>query len=145
MANKTIDADMIRELANLLSETELSEIEIEQSGLRVRVVRGGVAAAPAVTAIAPAAAVAAASPAAAEISANTVTSPMVGTVYLSPEPGATVFANVGDTVSEGQTLFVVEAMKVMNAIPAPRAGKVTQILVTDGQPVEYGQPLIVIE
>lgn len=147
VANKTIDADMIRELASLLSETELSEIEIEQSGLRVRVVRGGVAAMPAVAAIAPAVAApaAGAAPAVAEVNANTVTSPMVGTVYLAPEPGAPVFINVGDTVAEGQTLFVVEAMKVMNAIPAPKAGKVVQILVTDGQPIEYGEPMIVIE
>ncbi len=150
MASKSIDADIIRELAGLLTETDLNEIEIEQNGFRIRVARGGAMSntihAP-VAVSAPQAAPVPAAGAVAETdhSTNAVTSPMVGTVYLSPEPGAPVFVNVSDKVTEGQTLFIVEAMKVMNAIPSPRSGTVTQILATDGQPVEYGEPLVVIE
>jgi len=147
--SSSIDADMIRDLADLLSETGLTEIEIEHKDMRVRVARGGAAAlapAPATMAAPPAAAETAASgtaPAAA--SPGTVTSPMVGTVYRSPEPGADPFVEVGAAVSEGQTVMIIEAMKTMNHIPSPRSGTVTQILVEDGQPVEFGEPLVVIE
>jgi acetyl-CoA carboxylase biotin carboxyl carrier protein len=139
-----IDAAAIRELADLLAETGLTEIEIEQGGARIRVARGGgtvVAAAPA-----PAAAPAA-PPAAAPAKgppAGAVTSPMVGTVYVSPEPGAPPFVKVGDPVKKGDTLLIVEAMKTMNPILAPRAGTVTEIGVRDAEPVEYGQTLVVI-
>ncbi|HWA47583.1 MAG TPA: acetyl-CoA carboxylase biotin carboxyl carrier protein [Dongiaceae bacterium] len=157
----SLEAELVRELAAILKESGLSEIELEQGGLKLRLSRhGGGAAAPAVvyapapTATAPAAlpapaatpAVAAEAPAAdARTHPGAVTSPMVGTAYLSPEPGAAVFIKVGDTVSEGQTLMVVEAMKTFNPIPAPKAGKVKQILVADAQPVEYGEPLVIIE
>ncbi len=144
--SSSIDAEIIRDLADLLSETGLTEIEIEHKDLRVRVARGG-APAPAVTAAPPAAvsAAAAASETTPAASPGTVTSPMVGTVYLAPEPGANPFVEVGGTVSEGQTVMIVEAMKTMNHIPSPRAGTITQILVEDGQPVEFGEPLVVIE
>ena len=146
MASKSIDADIIRELAGLLTETDLNEIEIEQNGFRIRVARGGAMSSTIHAPVAVSAPQAAAGAVAeTDHSTNAVTSPMVGTVYLSPEPGAPVFVNVGDKVTEGQTLFIVEAMKVMNAIPSPRSGTVTQILATDGQPVEYGEPLVVIE
>lgn len=145
-----IDQDMIRELAALLVETDLSEIEVEQDDLRIRVARNMSISAPVNVAPPPAAAPAPAAPAAnttSEISTRpgTVTSPMVGTAYRASEPGATPFVEVGSNVRVGQTLLIVEAMKTMNAIPAPVAGKVTAILVEDGQPVEYGEPLLVIE
>ncbi len=150
MAKLEVDADLIRQLAELLRETGLAELELtagEQS-LRVRLPDPGsaamVAAAPAVAAAAAAAAVGA-SNAAEPMPAGTVTSPMVGTVYIAGEPGAAPFVAVGDRVSAGQTLLIVEAMKVMNQIPAPRAGVVTRILVRDRQPVEFGEPLLVIE
>ena len=144
----------IRELAELLNETGLSEIEIEKSGLKVRVARSIQT-----TAIAPiAAATAAAASAApkpaeaavvapADVAAHpgAVKSPMVGTAYRAPEPGAANFVEVGTVVSEGQTLLIIEAMKTMNHIPAPRAGTVMQVLVADNQPVEYGEPLVIIE
>ena len=150
------EQDLIRELADLLTETGLSEIEIERKDLRVRVARGGGAAtaavAPATTAAAPSSATPAASagetppqPSDLENYPGTVISPMVGTAYRSPEPGAQPFVEVGAEVSEGQTVMIVEAMKTMNQIPSPRSGKVTQILVENGQPVEFGQPLIVVE
>ncbi len=144
--SSSIDAEIIRDLADLLSETGLTEIEIEHKDLRVRVARGG-APAPAVTAAPPpaASAAAAASETTPAVSPGAVTSPMVGTVYLAPEPGANPFVEVGGTVSEGQTVMIVEAMKTMNHIPSPRAGTITQILVEDGQPVEFGEPLVVIE
>jgi len=133
----------------LLEETGLTEIEYESGGHRIRVVRGGSvqAAAPAPAAPPPAADAASAAPAEAAdaVPANAVTSPMVGTAYTASEPGGPSFVSVGDTVKEGQTLLIIEAMKVMNQIPSPRAGKVTQILVEDGQPVEYGEPLLIIE
>jgi acetyl-CoA carboxylase biotin carboxyl carrier protein len=144
------DADLIRELADLLSETGLTEIEIERKDIRVRVVRG-LAPAPAVMSAPPAAASPASSPEAASSGSataahpGTVISPMVGTVYRAPEPGADNFVEVGATVSEGQTVMIVEAMKTMNHIPSPRSGTITQILVEDGQPVEFGEPLVVIE
>ena len=154
-----IDKELIRELANILNDTDLSEIEVEQDDLRIRVSRAAppapVYAAPApyaVPAAAPAAAPTIAAPAAPAASAaparnpaNTVSSPMVGTVYLSPAPGARPFIEVGATVKEGQTILIVEAMKTMNQIPAPKSGKVVEIVVNDSQPVEYGEALVVIE
>ncbi|MCZ7448510.1 acetyl-CoA carboxylase biotin carboxyl carrier protein [Agrobacterium rhizogenes] len=155
-----IDKELIRELANILNDTDLSEIEVEQEDLRIRVSRAApapatvYAAAPAAYAPAPAAAAPAAAPAVAAPAApaaparnpaNTVSSPMVGTVYLSPAPGARPFIEVGATVKEGQTILIVEAMKTMNQIPAPKSGKVVEIVVNDAQPVEYGEALVVIE
>jgi acetyl-CoA carboxylase biotin carboxyl carrier protein len=151
---KNDDSALIRELALLLDETSLTEIEIERSGLRVRVARNVsvAAAAPAVfQGTAPAqvvqAAAAAAVAAVADIAKHpgVVPSPMVGTVYWASEPGAKPFIEVGAKVSVGQTLLIIEAMKTMNQIPSPRAGTVTQILVEDGQPVEFGEPLVIIE
>jgi acetyl-CoA carboxylase biotin carboxyl carrier protein len=145
------DSALIRELASLLDETSLTEIEIERAGLRVRVVRNvSIAAAmpaPAFAATAPVAAAAAPAAASADLSKHpgAVTSPMVGTAYWAPEPGAKPFIDVGTKVSVGQTLLIIEAMKTMNQIPSPRAGTVTQILVEDGQPVEFGEPLVIIE
>lgn len=146
------EAAWIRELAAILDQTGLTEIEIQKPDMRVRVSRSSPAAA---FAYAPAAATAPATPAgkppaAAETKpagppAGAVTSPMVGTIYLSPSPGADAFVKVGDKVAQGQTLMIVEAMKTMNPIAAPRAGAVKQILVRDAQPVEYGEALIVIE
>ena len=138
------DADAIRELSKLLTETGLTEIEIETKGARVRVSRqtGGsvsVAAAPVAHAAAPTAAAPAKGPA-----AGAVPSPMVGTVYTAPEPGKPAFVKVGDSVKEGDTLFIVEAMKTMNPILAPRSGKITEISVENGQPVEFGQTLLVL-
>ncbi len=144
------DSALVRELALLLDETSLTEIEIERAGLRLRVARNISVAAtmPMPTAAAPAALpVAAAAPPAADLSKHpgAVTSPMVGTAYWAPEPGAKPFIEVGSKVSVGQNLLIIEAMKTMNQIPSPRAGTVTQILVEDGQPVEYGEPLVIIE
>ncbi|MBI1211620.1 MAG: acetyl-CoA carboxylase biotin carboxyl carrier protein [Alphaproteobacteria bacterium] len=144
------EAKMIRDLAAILSETGLSEIEIEKQGLRVRVARQiQVAAAmhAPVAAHAPAAANAAAPAAKNDLSTHPglVASPMVGTAYVAASPGAAPFVKIGDTVSEGQTLLIIEAMKTMNQIPAPRAGRVTQIIISDGQPVEFGEPLMIIE
>ncbi|TCK31655.1 biotin carboxyl carrier protein [Ancylobacter aquaticus] len=151
-----IDPALVREIANLLSESDLTEIEVQQEDLRIRVVRAPptvyatapLAAAPAPLAAAPAplaAAAAAASPADVSKHPGLVTSPMVGTAYLGAEPGAKYFVDVGSVVKEGQTLLIVEAMKTMNAIPAPRAGTVTRIIVENAQPVEYGEPLLIIE
>ncbi|HXH47357.1 MAG TPA: acetyl-CoA carboxylase biotin carboxyl carrier protein [Bradyrhizobium sp.] len=148
------DSALVRELALLLDETSLTEIEIERAGLRLRVARNISVAATmpmpmaAVASAGPAAASAAGpAPAAADLSNHpgAVTSPMVGTAYWAPEPGAKPFIDVGTKVSVGQTLLIIEAMKTMNQIPSPRAGTVTQILVEDGQPVEYGEPLVIIE
>lgn len=149
-----VDTGLVRQLAELLDETNLSEIEVEDGNRKIRVARtiGGVvapaamAAPAAVAAPAPAAAAPAAAPApAAADSANAVKSPMVGTVYLSPDPDAKPFIAVGDTVSEGQTLLIIEAMKVMNPIAAPRGGRVSALLVQNSQPVEFDQPLVVID
>jgi acetyl-CoA carboxylase biotin carboxyl carrier protein len=139
-----VDAAAVRELAELLKETGLTEIEIEHNGARIRVSRGAVAAP--VTAPAAAAAPTAAAPAAAPSgpAPGSVPSPMVGTVYLSPEPGKPPFLTVGKAVKEGDTLFIVEAMKTMNAIASPRGGTVKEICVTDSSPVEFGQILCVI-
>ena len=139
-----IDPELIRALAKLLEETGLGEIEFAEGDRRIRVARPVAAAAATVIAPAAAAAASAAAPAGG-VPANAVTSPMVGTVYLAAEPGAPSFVKVGDQVREGQTLLIIEAMKVMNPIRAPRAGTVTQILVTNGAPVEYGEPLLVVE
>jgi acetyl-CoA carboxylase biotin carboxyl carrier protein len=153
-SSKTDDSALIRELALLLDETSLTEIEIERAGLRVRVARNVSVAASMPAAYMPAAA---AAPAAIGAAASggamadpakhpgAVPSPMVGTAYWSPEPGAKPFVEVGTKVSAGQTLLIIEAMKTMNQIPSPRAGTVTQILVEDGQPVEFGEPLMIIE
>ncbi|PYE28418.1 biotin carboxyl carrier protein [Rhizobium sp. PP-WC-2G-219] len=151
MADKKtgIDQALIRDLANILNETDLTEIEIEQEDLRIRVSRAGtpqyVSAPVPVAAPAAVAAAAAAPDAAARISKNALTAPMVGTAYLSPAPGSRPFIEVGATVKEGQTVLIIEAMKTMNQIPAPRSGKVVEILVEDGAPVEYGEALVVIE
>jgi len=143
------DSALIRELASLLDETNLTEIEIERAGLRLRVARNiSIAAAMPATfqgAAAPAASAAAAAVADLSTHPGVVPSPMVGTAYWSPEPGAKPFIEVGSKVSAGQTLLIIEAMKTMNQIPSPRAGTVTQILVEDGQPVEFGEPLVIIE
>jgi acetyl-CoA carboxylase biotin carboxyl carrier protein len=149
MPNKSdfkIDAELVRTLAALLDETGLSEIEYAVADKRLRVARnagGAVAVMAPALAAAPAAGAATATVAAAP--AGAVKSPMVGTAYLGSAPGAAPFVAVGDTVREGQTLFIIEAMKVMNQIPAPRAGRVVQILVTDATPVEFGQVLAVLE
>lgn len=150
MGKFQLDEDLIRGLADLLHETGLDEIEYEAEGRRVRVGRNtrAVAQAPAVAAPAAVPTAGAAAPVAAGEEAppaGTVTSPMVGTVYLAGEPGASPFVKVGDTVREGQTLMIIEAMKVMNPLPSPREGKVTRIFVRDGQPVEFGEPLVIVE
>ncbi len=140
-----IDKGLIRDLAKLLDETSLNEIEIEQGGLRVRVARSGgvTAAAPPPPPVPAAAPPPSSEPAVAEKAGpGLVTSPMVGTAYYASSPGAEPFAKVGDTVSKGQTLLIVEAMKTMNQIPAPIAGTVTEVLVENGQPVEFGEPLM---
>jgi acetyl-CoA carboxylase biotin carboxyl carrier protein len=146
------ERELIRDLATLLDQTNLTEIEIERAGLRVRVARSIAtthympSAAPAAAAPATVAVVAEA-PAVADISKHpgVVPSPMVGTAYIASEPGAKPFIEVGSKVKAGETLIIIEAMKTMNQIPAPRAGTVTKILIEDGQPVEYGEPLVIIE
>jgi acetyl-CoA carboxylase biotin carboxyl carrier protein len=149
---KSPNEELIRSLANLLNETGLTEIEIEENNLRVRVARTLPIQAAAVpfpfATAAPAAGVATApnnSAASLENHPGVVTSPMVGTAYRSPEPGAPSFVEVGTVVREGQTLLIVEAMKTMNQIAAPRGGTVKRILIENGQPVEYGEPLMIIE
>ncbi|MEL6948041.1 MAG: acetyl-CoA carboxylase biotin carboxyl carrier protein [Pseudomonadota bacterium] len=151
----SIDAKLIRQLAELLNETDLSEIEVEEGEMRIRLAREvtGVAhtvmAAPAVAAAPVAvpapAAVAAPAPAAEVATGPSVTSPMVGTAYLSPSPGANPYVSVGDKVRKGQTVMIVEAMKTMNQIPATQDGTIASIAVEDGQPVEFGETLIVFE
>ena len=154
-----IDPDLVRELAAILRDSGLTELELEQAGLKLKLSRTVTVAAAPVQHSAPAPTLAAAisavpHPVSAPSDTPTtdwkahpgmVPSPMVGTAYLSPEPGAAPFVKVGDMVSEGQTLVIVEAMKTFNPIPAPRAGKLTRLLVTDAQPVEYGEPLAIIE
>jgi acetyl-CoA carboxylase biotin carboxyl carrier protein len=148
---KSDDSALIRELALLLDETSLTEIEIERAGLRVRVARNISVSAAMPASFQPMAVaapgVAAATAAVADLAKHpgAVPSPMVGTAYWAPEPGAKPFIEVGSKVSAGQTLLIIEAMKTMNQIPSPRAGTVTQILVEDGQPVEFGEPLVIIE
>ncbi|MBO9418868.1 acetyl-CoA carboxylase biotin carboxyl carrier protein [Labrenzia sp. R4_2] len=152
--NKSFDTALIRDLAVLLDETNLSEIELEKGDTRIRVARQISISAPvsvaAPAAPAPAAApVATVAPAAAPADAapaqGTVASPMVGTAYMAAEPGAAPFVQVGDKVAEGQTILIIEAMKTMNHIPSTKAGTVKQILVEDAQPVEFGEPLIIVE
>lgn len=150
-----IDSRLVRKLADILTETGLSEIEVEHGDLKIRVAKqlghaqavhyapAPVAAAAPASAAAPSAAAAPAAPARA--SGDEVKSPMVGTVYLQPNPGSPAFVKVGDMVEAGQTLFIIEAMKTMNPIPAPRAGKLVEILIEDTQPVEFGEPLAIIE
>jgi acetyl-CoA carboxylase biotin carboxyl carrier protein len=146
--DRLVDEDMIRGLAELLNETGLTEIEVEQQGLRVRIARNitvsaAVAPPPSATASAPAAL-----PVAAVTDENhpgTVKSPMVGTAYRSAEPGSPAFVEVGSTVKQGQTILIIEAIKTMNHIPAPRPGTVKAIMVENEQPVEFGEPLIIIE
>jgi|WetSurMetagenome_2_1015567.scaffolds.fasta_scaffold15353_6 acetyl-CoA carboxylase biotin carboxyl carrier protein len=149
-----IDVELVRKLAELLNESSLTEIEVERGDLRVRVTRGLSVAEAQVPMFASHAPIAAAAPAvvqaatpaaAAPVRGDAVKSPMVGTVYLQPNPGAEQFVRPGDQVAAGQTLMIIEAMKTMNPVPAPRAGRVVEILVDDGQPVEFGQPLVVLE
>jgi len=139
----TIDPELVAELTRLLEENNLTEIEVQRGDQRVRVSRGGSASAgPARTAAGkPVAAVEA------DLSKHpgVVLSPMVGTAYRAPEPGAKPFVDEGSEVREGETLLIVEAMKTLNTIPAPRAGTVTRILIADGQPVEFGEPLLILE
>lgn len=149
----SVDPELVRELASILTDTGLSEIEVSQGDLKLRLSRTFTVSAtlppPPVQASMPASAPAAsAEPSRSDdlrSHPGAVTSPMVGTAYLSPEPGAAMFVKLGDTVNEGQTLLIVEAMKTFNPIPAPRAGKVARIIVSDGQPVEFGQPLVILE
>lgn len=156
----TIDPTLVRDLADILRDTDLSEIEVEQGDLRIRVVRGGGAPAPMMTYAAPTAAPAMAPapqplPASASsvpdsappatAAGETVKSPMVGTVYLSPTPGADTFVQPGQRVTAGQTLLIIEAMKTMNPIPAPKAGVLLELLVANEQPVEFGEALAIIE
>lgn len=152
-AKPSVDTALVRELADVLNDTGLTEIEIERGELRIRITKAAVVAAqpsasapagfaapplPASAPVEPAPTVAAAAP------ADAVKSPMVGTVYLQPQPGSPPFARVGEKVSEGQTLLLIEAMKTMNPITAPKSGVLAQLLVSDGQPVEFGEPLLVI-
>lgn len=148
--NQTIDQSLIRDLANLLKETDLSEIEVEQDNLRIRVARG--INVQTVSTLAPVPVSAPSTQSATDSKprdlANhpgAVPSPMVGTAYLAAAPGAKQFVSIGEMVKEGQTVLIVEAMKTMNQIAAPRSGKVTAILVDDGQPVEFGEPLLILE
>jgi len=144
-----IDPDIVRELARLLDETGLSEIEFERDGQRIRVARQAQPAAPAPVRLAAVVdaplTVAEAAPLDPAKHPGVVTSPMVGTAYVGPEPGARPFVEVGSQVKVGDTLLIVEAMKTMNQIPSPRAGTVVQVLIEDGQPVEFGEPLMIIE
>jgi acetyl-CoA carboxylase biotin carboxyl carrier protein len=152
-----IDARLVRKMADILTETGLSEIEVERGGLRIRVARTLTAAiqvaapapayAPPAPAVLPPTAAETAAQAASEARARgeVANSPMVGTVYLRPQPEAEPFIKVGDTVEAGATLLIIEAMKTMNPIPAPRSGRILEILVADAQPVEFGEPLVVIE
>ena len=142
MSKENIDAEAIRALAALLTETNLTDIEIEENGKRIRVSRRKSA----VVAAAPMHVAAAETPAPKREGPppGAVTSPMVGTVYVSPEPGASAFVKIGDTVKEGDTLLIVEAMKTMNPILAPRGGTISEICVSDAQPIEFGQTLLIL-
>lgn len=145
---KAVDKEMIKELAALLEETGLSELEIEQDGMRIKVARQVLSVAQSISSTAPVAAAPGITSGKTEeidTAVNAVSSPMVGTVYLSPEPGAKPFIEVGSKVVEGQTCLIVEAMKTMNPIPAPRSGTVTALLVKDASPVEFGEPLFILE
>jgi acetyl-CoA carboxylase biotin carboxyl carrier protein len=149
MANKfDVDSALVKKLGKLLDDTGLTEIEYEEEGRRIRVARtaAGIVAAAAPTAAPPPAAAPAEAPAKPQgPNPNAVTAPMVGVVYLSSDPGAPPFVKVGDTVNEGQTLLLIEAMKTFNPVRAPRAGRIAQILVIDKTPVEFGEELVVLE
>jgi acetyl-CoA carboxylase biotin carboxyl carrier protein len=147
MTNAGADHELVRELAELMTEKGLTEVEIERGDFRVRVARQSFAAPAAAYAAAPVVAVAPAGAVSNDPAKHpgAILSPMVGTAYLAPEPGARPFIEVGATVRQGQTILIVEAMKTMNAIPAPKAGTVREILVTDGQPVEFGEPLLIVD
>ncbi|HEX2794767.1 MAG TPA: acetyl-CoA carboxylase biotin carboxyl carrier protein [Croceicoccus sp.] len=146
-----VDSALVRELAELLAETGLTEIEVEDGDRKIKVSRAAPAVAHTALVAPPSSSPAAASPAPAVLEAvaatpvDAVKSPMVGTAYLSPEPGAANFVEVGKTVKAGDTLLIVEAMKVMNAIPSPKAGTIAKILIGNGEPVEFDQPLVVID
>ncbi len=148
-----IDTRLVRRLADILKDTDLTEIEVERGDLKIRVARQIASAAPAVmapavAASAPAAAVdasPAAEPQGETMRGEVIKSPMVGAVYLQPQPGAKRFVQAGEQVTAGQTLLIIEAMKTMNPVPAPKAGTVLKVMVEDGQPVEFGEPLVVIE
>lgn len=155
-SKSTLDTGLVRELSEILRDGDLGEIEIEHEGLRIRVSKPTVSAQHAVAVAPPQFAAPAAAPAMStetapqaaapsDVPANAVKSPMVGTVYLSPEPGTDVFVSVGSKVNAGDTVMLVEAMKTFNAVEAPTSGTVKAILVSDAQPVEFGEPLIVIE
>jgi acetyl-CoA carboxylase biotin carboxyl carrier protein len=143
MPNFDVDGDLVRKLATLLEETGLTELEYSSGERRIRVVRGAAL----VPAVPPVRADTrpAESPTAEETDPGAVTAPMVGTIYLSPEPGKAPFVKPGDTVTEGQTLLLIEAMKTFNPVRAPRAGRIARILVADGSPVEYGEGLVILE
>lgn len=148
MAKFEVNEELVRKLADLLQETGLSEIEYEVNNHRIRVAKAAAVttvAAPHATGPAPCAPQKPAAGGPEAIPSGSVTAPMVGTVYVASEPGSPPFVKVGDQVSEGQVLLIIEAMKVMNPLASPRAGTVKQIMVSDGQPVEYGEPLLVIE
>ena len=151
MAKFELDEEALRKIAAILEETGLSEIEVESDDHRIRVVKHKAPTvvhsdpAPAAVPEAPAAASASTGASSGGVPKNAVTSPMVGTIYTSPEPGKPAYVSVGDQVKEGQTLLIIEAMKVMNTLPAPRDGVVKEIMISDGQPVEFGEPLMVIE
>ncbi|MDO9222164.1 MAG: acetyl-CoA carboxylase biotin carboxyl carrier protein [Caulobacter sp.] len=153
---QAIDTRVVRKLADILKDTGLTEIEVESGGLKIRVAREVTVthmaapvthqvAAPVAAAPVAAPVVEAAAPAAPAHNGETIKSPMVGTVYMQATPGSDPFIKVGQTVTQGQTLLIVEAMKTMNPIPAPKAGKIVEILVADAQPVEFGEPLVIIE
>jgi acetyl-CoA carboxylase biotin carboxyl carrier protein len=149
-ANDPLESRLIRDLAGILEETGLSEIEIEKAGCAcawhaISRCRPSMPFSHAPVAAAAGSAVAPAPKADTASHPGLVTSPMVGTVYVAPSPGAAPFVKVGDSVTEGQTLLIIEAMKTMNQIPAPRAGRVTKIIISDGQPVEYGEPMLIVE
>lgn len=149
-----LDTQLIREIAEILRDADLGELEVEHEGLRVRVSKPAVtqtvtvsppqSAAPPAAATSPSASPSAPVETPVADDANAVKSPMVGTVYLSPEPGAKVFINEGDKVKKGDTLMLVEAMKTFNPVESPRDGTVTRIIVSDAQPVEYGEPLVIV-
>ncbi|HEY1928219.1 MAG TPA: acetyl-CoA carboxylase biotin carboxyl carrier protein [Caulobacteraceae bacterium] len=152
-ADSSVDARLVRELADVLNETGLTEIEVERGDLRIRLTKSlppaPIAMAPQMVAAPPAYAPAAqgaapSAPAPSVPAGEVIKSPMVGTVYLQPQPGSPPFVRVGERVDEGQTLLLLEAMKTMNPIPAPKSGVLVEFLVADGQPVEYGEPLLVI-
>ncbi|MFN7901292.1 MAG: acetyl-CoA carboxylase biotin carboxyl carrier protein [Holosporales bacterium] len=140
-----VDEELVRKLAQLLDETKLSEIELANDGFRIRVVRQLSAVHIAPTPVTPSLPLPVPANISVGVPTGAVTAPMVGNVYLSARPGAAPFVTVGDRVEKGQTLLIIEAMKVMNPIPSPKAGVVREILVTDGHPVEFGEPLVVLE